>query len=178
MPFAGVQALMFLFQFSASLPRTACHTCSSTGRPAPACFARFCGRLQSHAVRSSNGTSQASAQAKHPPSRPVHISSTGKITSRWCLRCADAQSLGPFKPSQLNASDDRGIDVVRDQIKTFASTRTVFKSVLSRHWPASGAQFGVQTHHPRRGRCHDQRGPGCTAPRFTLPPARLTSTAP
>ena len=53
---------------------------------------------------------------------------TGKTST--ILACA-RRIYGPKYRSmilELNASDDRGIDVVRDQIKEFASTRTIFSS--------------------------------------------------
>ncbi|RUP50097.1 P-loop containing nucleoside triphosphate hydrolase protein [Jimgerdemannia flammicorona] len=53
---------------------------------------------------------------------------TGKTST--ILACA-RKLYGPQYKSmilELNASDDRGIDVVRDQIKNFASTRKIFSS--------------------------------------------------
>ncbi|KAI9299613.1 YNL290Wp-like protein [Cunninghamella echinulata] len=53
---------------------------------------------------------------------------TGKTTT--ILACARQIYGEKFQSSilELNASDDRGIDVVREQIKNFASTRTIYSS--------------------------------------------------
>lgn len=53
---------------------------------------------------------------------------TGKTST--ILACAREMYGTSFRSMvlELNASDDRGIDVVRDQIKTFASTKRIFSS--------------------------------------------------
>ena len=53
---------------------------------------------------------------------------TGKTST--ILACAREMYGSSFKSMvlELNASDDRGINVVRDQIKSFASTRRIFSS--------------------------------------------------
>ncbi|EHY54167.1 Subunit of heteropentameric Replication factor C (RF-C) [Exophiala dermatitidis] len=67
---------------------------------------------------------------------------TGKTSTILALA---RQIYGPKNMRQmvleLNASDDRGIDVVREQIKTFASTKQIF-SASTQQGP-SGAKFGL-----------------------------------
>lgn len=80
----------------------------------------------------------------------------------------------PFAPPpgrQLNASDDRGIDVVRDQIKDFAGTRKLFSQgvklvVLDEaDHMTNDAQFAL-----RRG-ASARPGPTRCGPRPDWPPA-------
>ncbi|KAJ2711617.1 Subunit of heteropentameric Replication factor C (RF-C) [Coemansia spiralis] len=55
---------------------------------------------------------------------------TGKTTTILAIARKLYQKNLSSMVLELNASDDRGIDVIRDQIKSFASTRTVFSSGL------------------------------------------------
>lgn len=61
---------------------------------------------------------------------------------------------------ELNASDDRGIDVVRQEIQDFASTRTIFRCGAPARWqggwqggPGGGAGMGGTVRHCGSSRC-------------------------
>lgn len=60
----------------------------------------------------------------------------GKDYKKFILEVCASKGCWPvadfvFENVQLNASDDRGIDVVREQIKNFAETRTLFRFALN-----------------------------------------------
>lgn len=52
---------------------------------------------------------------------------TGKTSTILAVACKIYGKNYKQMILELNASDDRGIDVVREQIKTFASTRQIFR---------------------------------------------------
>lgn len=69
-------------------------------------------------------------------SRLFYIEGTGKTSTVLALA---RRLYGPAYRKhilELNASDDRGIDVVREQIKNFAMTKVLFSYVLN--GPSSG----------------------------------------
>ena len=115
---------------------------------------------------------------------------TGKTTTILALARSLYGASSRAMTLELNASDERGIDVVREQIQDFASTKRIFRQGMQQTATALAvlravsplvAQHGVQTDRTGRVRRHDKGRAVCTAQRCVIwyfPPTTSSADLP